>query len=141
MSGLFEDMTRTEYTIDEIGLKVPLSDFERPKDYYSKIRERTYTGDEYADMCFFKDRGTALYDKRWKSAKAVIDLIAAEIDIDPETCGLYLYALVQTCGEFSSPLVEKMRTWFDRSGDKVKLKKRIAELEAQLDALRSALKV
>lgn len=139
MKELFADIMRTEYTIDECGIKVPYSDFDRPPEYYAELRKRTYTGDEYADMCMFKDRGTALYDKRWKSAKAVIDLIAKEIDIDPWNCGLYIYALVQTRGEFISPLVEKMRAWFDKSGDKVKLKRRITELEAQLFALRAAI--
>ncbi len=33
-----------------------------------------------------------------------------------------------------------MRKLFDKSGDKVKLKKRIRELEAQVDALRAVLR-
>jgi 3-oxoacyl-ACP reductase-like protein len=140
VSELFSDLMRTQYIVDEIGLKIPHSDFDRPKDYYNHCRERTYTGDEYADMCAFKDKSIMLYDRRWQSARAVIDLIAAEIDIDPENCGLFLYGLLQEKGEFVSPLVDKMRTWFDKSGDKVKLKRRIAELEAQLEALRAAIK-
>lgn len=140
MSELFDGITRTEYIIDECGFRIPHSDFDRPPDYYAKLRERTYTGDEYADMCRFKDRCTALYDKRWKSAKAVIDFVAAEVGIDPEKCDSFLYGLMESRGEFSSPLVDKMRTWFDKSGDKVKLKRRIAELESQLSALRAAIK-
>jgi hypothetical protein len=140
MKRLFADIMRTEYTIDECGIKVPYSDFDRPPEYYAELRKRTYTGDEYADMCMLKDRGTALYDKRWKSAKAVIDFIAKEIEIDPEGCGMYLYGLMQSRGEFSSPLVDKMRAWFDKSGDKVKMKRRIAELEAQLSALQAAIR-
>ena len=139
-TALFDDITRTEYVIDECGIKIPHSDFDRPADYYAWMREKNYTGDQYADMCVFKDKGTALFDKRWKSAKAVIDLIALEIDINPDECGEYIYALMQDKGEFRSPLVDKMRMWFDKSGDKVKLKRRIAELESQLNALRSAIK-
>lgn len=140
MSELFENLTRTEYVITESGIKIPHSDFDRSPDYYDKFRTKTYTGDEYADMCIFKDRGTALYDKRWKSAKAVIDLIAEEIDIDPEKCGLHLYALKQKDGNFESDLINEMSKWFDKSGDKVKLKKRISELEAQVNLLQTLLK-
>lgn len=140
MNELFSGVTRTEYIIDECGLKIPYSDFDRPDEYYIDLLNRTYTGEQYADMCKFKDKTIALYDRRWKSAKEVIDLIAREIDIDPETSGLYLYGVMQVKGEFSSPLVERMRNWFDKSGDKVKLKKRITELEAQLEALRAAIK-
>jgi len=140
MVEIFENLTRTEYIVDSSGIKIPYSGFDRPSDYYNKIRNRSYTGDEYADMCRFKDKTTALYDKRWKSAKAVIDMIATEINIDPEKCGLYLYALIQTKSGFESPLVTEMRKWFDKSGDKVKLKKQIKDLEAQVDALRAVLK-
>lgn len=137
--NLFEDIGRTEYTVDDCGIKIPYSDFDRPKNYYDEMRKRGYTGDEYVTMCRFKDKGTALYDKRWQSAKAVIDLVAREVGIDPDDTDRYIYALCQGRDGFSSPLVDAMRFWFDRSGDKVKLKKRIKEMEAQLDALRSAI--
>lgn len=140
MNELFKDITRTEYIVDEGGFKVPHSDFDRSPEYYAKMREKTYTGDEYADMCRFKDKSLALYDRRWKSAKAVIDLVAQAIGEDPETTGLFLYGALQIKGEFTSPLVEKMEHWFDKSGDKVKLKRRIAELEAQLTALQAAIR-
>lgn len=132
---------RTEYIITEGGIRIPYSDFDRPKDYYADIRKKTYSGDEYADMCRFKDQSTAMFDKRWKAAKDVIDMIALEIGIDPRNTGEYLYGPYQErSGEFRSPIVEKMRMWFDKSGDKVKLKKRITELEAQLYALRAAIR-
>ena len=138
--GLFSDMMeRTQYTIDDNGLRIPYSDFDRPKDYYDSLRERTYTGDEYVAMCAFKDKTISLFDKRWKSAKAVIDLVAAAVGIVPEKCGLLLYGTMQENGESASPLVEIMDKWFDKSGDKAKLKRRITELEAQLEALRAAI--
>ncbi len=135
IENLFENITRTEYITDDCGFKIPFSDFDRPPVHYDKMRERTYSGDEYADMCKFKDRVTALYDKRWQSAKAVIDLIAVEVGIDPEKTDRYLYGLLQVRGKFESPLVNNIRDWFDKSGDKVKLKKKISELEAQIDLL------
>jgi len=140
IENIFENLTQTEYVITEGGIKIPYSDFDRPKDYYNNLRGRTFSGREFADMCKFKDSSIALYDKRWQSAKAVIDLIATEVGIDPEKCGLYLYALVQVKGEFESPLVKEIRKWFDKSGDKVKLKKQIKDLEAQVDALRAVLR-
>lgn len=78
MSELFENLGKVEYEVTESGIKVPYSDFDRTADYYDKLRGRTYTGEEYANMCACKDKGIALYDKRWKSAKAVIDLIATK---------------------------------------------------------------
>jgi hypothetical protein len=140
MEEIFENTTRTEYVISPSGIKVPHSDFDRPVEYYDKLRGRTYTGDEFAEMCAFKDKTIALFDKRWKSAKAVIDFIAKEMGADPEKCGLCLYGLKQVNGEFESPLVNEMRNWFDKSGDKVKLKKRIKDLEAQVEALRAVLR-
>ena len=140
MDDLFDNITKTEYVISPSGLKVPYSDFDRPNDCYDIYRNKTYTGDEFAEMCIMKDRLIALYDKRWQSARAVIDLIAKELNIDPEKTDRYLYALVQVNGEFESPLVNEMRGWFDKSGDKAKLKKRIKELETQIEALKAVLR-
>lgn len=134
---MFEDVEKIQYTIDENGLKIPYSDFDRPVDYYDKMKGRTYSDEEYISMCRFKDKGTALFDKRWKSSQAVINMIAEELEIDVENCGLWLYALNQNKGKFESPLVEKIKDWFDKSGDKVKLKKRIAELEKQIEVLKA----
>ena len=140
MSELFKNLTRTEYEISPSGIKIPHSDFDRPTDYYNKLRDKTYTGQEYTNMCAFKDKSIALYDKRWKSARAVIDLVAAEMSICPEKCGLNLYVLTQSNNEFESPLINEMRNWFDKSGDKVKLKRQIKDLESQIDALRAVLR-
>ena len=141
MCELFENLTKTQYVVSDDGFKIPYSEFDRKIDYYNKSRCKMYTGDEYADMCRFKDRGTALFDKRWKSAKAVIDLIASEIDIDPEKTESCLYIVIQAKnGEFESVLVNKIREWLDKSGEKVKLKKRISELETQVNLLKNMLK-
>ena len=139
MDEIFDGVTRVEYTITASGIKVPHSNFDRPESYYDGVRAHTHTVDQYAGMCRFKDKTIALYDRRWQSAKAVIDLIAKELSIDPENCDICLYGLSQNGDEFRSPLVDKMLAWFDRSGDKVKMKKRIAELEGQLEALRLAI--
>ncbi len=132
---IFDDVFRTEYVVKD-GHKMPLSDFDRPDEYYARHQQQTYTGEQYARMLKFKDRGTAMFDKRWKSAKEVIDQVAREVNIDPEKTGLYLYGV--GCGE-DTPLVAEMRKWFDKSGDKVKMKKRIADLEAQVETLKALL--
>ncbi len=138
MNDLFENVERIEYTISESGFKVPHSDWDRVESYYEKHASRDYSGEEYAEMCRFKDKSVARFDKRWKSAQAVIDLVAYELGIEPD---IALYGIIQQSnGDFSSPLIEAMRQWFDKSGDKVKLKKRIRELEAQVDALRAVLR-
>ena len=139
MPELFENVMRTEYTITAGGIKVPHSDWDRPVEFYESLREKDHTGDDFAAVCRYKDQSVALYDRRWQSAKAVIDLVAKEVDINPENSGICLYGLVQDHGEFSSPLVDTLRTWFDKSGDKVKMKREIAELRGQLSALRAAI--
>lgn len=111
----------------------PVSEFSRPKEYYDKI-EMPSVGD-YRDMLRFKDKSTAMYDKRWQCAKAVIDAIARRIGIDPETSGLYLYCPDNIHGD--SEMLRKIDEWFDKSGDKVKLKKKISELASENTVLRS----
>ena len=138
MNDIFENVGRIEYTISKSGFKVPHSDWDRDESYYEEHAIHDYTGEDFVRMCRFKDRSVALFDKRWKSAQAVIDLVAYELGIEPD---ITLYGLIQQSnGDFSSPLIEAMRQWFDKSGDKVKLKKRIRELEAQVDALRAVLR-
>lgn len=105
------------------------SDFDRPAEYYEEI-QMPVIGD-YRDMLRFKDQSTARYDIRYQAAKAVIDLVADRIGLQDK--GHYLYAP----SNGSSPLVEKLDEYFDRSGDKVKLKKRIEELEYENQVLRS----
>jgi hypothetical protein len=105
------------------------SEFDRPDEYYEKI-EMPVVGD-YRAMLNFKDKSTALFDKRWQAAKDVIDLAAERLGINPDDH--YLYAPING----KSILVEKIDDYFDRSGDKVKLKKRINELENENSVLRS----
>ena len=114
-------------------MKQITSDFDRPPEYYEKIGMPTI--EEYQEVLRFKDKNTALYDKRWQAAKAVIDAIARYVGIDPDECGLYIYAPDNGDGE--SEMLRRLDSWFDRSGDKVKLKKRIDELENENAVLRS----
>ena len=113
----------------EIKMNEFKSEYDRPDEYYQEIQMPT-VGD-YREMLKFKDHSTAIFDKRWQAAIAVIDLVAERIGLQDR--GLHLYAPLNG----SSPLVEKLDEYFDRSGDKVKLKKRIEELENENRVLRS----
>ena len=64
-------------------------------------------------------------------------MIAKHVGIDPKTSGFWLYAPDYNG---SSPIIEKMDQYFSRSGDKVKLKKKIDELEAENAVLRSLIR-
>jgi 3-oxoacyl-ACP reductase-like protein len=120
-------MTTTQFFETEIT-----SDFDRPKEHYdSCVKE--LSGEQWRDLCVFKDKNTALFDKRWQSAKAVIDIVACRIGIPPLETGHFLYSLIHG----RSPLADKLDDYFDHSGDKAKLKKRIGELEAEVKALGS----
>lgn len=117
----------------ENGIRGYSSDFDRPDSYYEK------EGVNWQELAKLKDRGTALYDKRWQAACEVIDIIARKVGIDPDKTGLCIYGVdwdgrTKTA---SSPLADKIDEWFDKSGDKVKLKKRIDELENENRVLRS----
>lgn len=115
------------------GIRGYSSDFDRPDSYYEA------EGVNWQDLAKLKDRSTALYDKRWQAACEVIDIIARKVGIDPQESGLYLYGVDwdSKTKAASSPLADKIDSWFDKSGDKVKLKKRIDELENENQVLRS----
>lgn len=105
------------------------------EDGYYEGKEITPEG--WASICRLKDKNNALFDKRWQAAKGVIDIISARVGIDPDDTGYYLYSPDYNG---SSPIVAKMDEYFSRSGDKVKLKKRIDELEEENRVLRSLLR-
>lgn len=89
-----------------------------------------------AALCRMKDRSNDMYYRRYQAAMDVIDLVAKQVNINPDNTGYWLYA--PDC-DGSSPIIRKMEEYFSRSGEKVKLKKRIDELEKENALLRSLL--
>lgn len=85
-------------------------------------------------LCQLKDRSNDMFARRYQAAREVIDLVAESIGIDPGDCGFWLYALDYDGG---SPLIKRIDEWCSRSGDKVKLKRRVQELEQENSLLRS----
>lgn len=107
--------------------------------YPSEIEQRNpgrynYLGQDAAVLCRIKDRTMALFDKRYRAAREVIDLIAKKVGIDPENTSYWLYA---PDIDGSSPIVAQLESYLSRSGEKVKLKRRIKELEDENSILRS----
>lgn len=117
----------------ENGIRGYCSDFDRPDSYYEK------EGVNWKDLAKLKDKSTAMYDKRWQAACEVIDIVALKVGIEPHKSEFSLYGVSwdSETKTASSPLADKIDEWFDKSGDKVKLKKRIAELENENNVLRS----
>ena len=109
---------------------------------YGRSQERkdaTYEGisrEGLIQILRLKTKNNGLFMKRAEAARDVIDMIAKHIGIDPDNTGYWLYA---PDSDGSSPIIEKMDNYFSRSGDKVKLKKRIDELETENAVLRSLL--
>lgn len=99
-------------------------------------RYDTFSSDTLADFCRMKDRSNDMYFRRYQAAKDVIDLVAKQVNIDPDNTSFWLYA--PDC-DGSSPIIHKIEEYFSRSGEKVKLKKRIDELEKENALLRSLL--
>ncbi len=127
----------------EMKIEVTKQELDLLAEYPSEIEQRDpsrydFLGQSAATICMVKDRTAALFDKRCQAARDVIDLIARRVGIDPENTGFWLYALD---ADRSSPIVAKMDDYFSRSGDKVKLKKRIDELEQENSVLRSLISV
>lgn len=89
-------------------------------------------GVNWLDACKLKDRAIALYDVRWQAVKEVIDLVAKEIGIANK--GYYLYGLHL---DNRHPIIDAVRDYLSRGGNKVEMKKRIAELENENAVLRS----
>ena len=87
---------------------------------------------DWKSICKLKDRAIALYDKRWQATKAVIDLIAEDLNLTNK--GHYLYAPLT---DDRHPILDEIKNYISFSGDKAKLKKRVSELENENAVLRS----
>lgn len=99
-------------------------------------RYDTFSAETLAAFCRMKDRSNDMYYRRYQAAMDVIDLVAKQVNINPDNTGFWLYAPDY---DGSSPIIRKMEEYFSRSGEKVKLKKRIDELEKENALLRSLL--
>ncbi len=89
-------------------------------------------GVNWTDACKLKDRAIALFDVRWQSVKQVIDLIAEELGIANK--GHYLYG---PGIDDQHPIIDEIRKYVSRAGNKAEMKKKIAELENENAVLRS----
>lgn len=85
-------------------------------------------------LCKMKDRSNDLFFKRYQAAQEVIDIIAKQVDINPDNTGYWLYA--PDC-DGSSPILRRIENWISRSGEKAQLKRRVQELEQENALLRS----
>lgn len=87
-----------------------------------------------AQLCCLKDKSNDLFMRRCEAAKEVIDIIARAVGINPEDSGFWLYAPYE---DGTTPITDRIESWFSRSGEKAKLKRRIQELEQENAILRS----
>lgn len=106
------------------------SEFEKRPDYYN---DREISPEGWVQICRLKDKTNGVLDRRLQAARQVIDQIARRVGIDPDNTGYYLY----TPDGDGSAILSKIDEYFSRGGDKVKLKKRLDELETENAILRS----
>lgn len=92
-----------------------------------------HTAEFLASLCRLKDRSFKIVRGGLEKAREVIDVIAKKVDLEDK--GLWLYGLI----DGKSRIADKMDEYFSRSGDKVKMKKRLDELENENNILRSLL--
>ena len=100
-------------------------------------RYDAYTKETLAKLCRMKDRSNDMLFRRDQAAREVIDLIAKEVGIDPEHTSFWLYA-PETDG--GSPILNRIKEWVSRSGEKAQLKRRLQELEQENAILRSLIR-
>ena len=77
-----------------------------------------------------------MFVRRYEAAREVIDIIAKAVGIDPQDSGFWLYAPNE---DGTTPITDRIESWFSRSGEKVQLKRRVQELEQENAILRSVL--
>lgn len=87
--------------------------------------------DALAALCRVKDKSNDLFVRRYEAAREVIDVIARQVSIDPDTLGLSIY--------YPDVIARRIEEWVSRSGEKAVLKKRVRELEQENLTLRSLL--
>lgn len=125
------------YIIDEREVEL-LDKYEgtmsQRKDPY---RYDTFSKETLARFCRIKDRSNDLFFKRCQAAREVIDIIAREVGIDPDHTDLWIYAPDTDGG---SPIINRIKEWVGRSGEKAQLKKRLQELEQENVVLRSLIR-
>lgn len=97
-------------------------------------RYDTLPKDALALLCRTKDKSNDLFVRRYEAAREVIDVIARQVSIDPDTSGLSLY---YPDFDGSCIIARRIEEWVSRSGDKAVLKKRVKELEQENLILRS----
>ena len=105
-------------------------------DWKDPERYEGFPAESLAMFCRMKDQSNDMFLRRTAAAQAVIDQLARIVGIDPENCGLVLYALDY---DGSSPIARKLEEYISRAGDKAKLKRRLDELENENRVLRSLL--
>ena len=69
-----------------------------------------------------------MFVRRYEAAREVIDVIARQVSIDPDTLGLSIY---YPDFDGSSVIARRIEEWVSSSGDKAMLKKRVRELEQE----------
>ncbi len=106
-----------------------LSDIKKSPDDYIKCSK-----EGLAVICCIKNKTNDMFMRRYKAARAVIDIITRQIGINPDNCGSWLYAPNL---DGTTTLSERLENWLSHSGEKTQLKRRIQELESENAVLRS----
>lgn len=87
-----------------------------------------------AVLCAMQRKSNDMFLRRYKAACEVIDIIARKVGIDPDDSGFYLYAAYNGG---TTPITDRIESWFSRSGEKAQLKRKLQELEQENSILRS----
>lgn len=100
-------------------------------------RYDSFEKETLARFCRMKDRSNDMFFRRYQAARDVIDLIAKEVGIDPDSTGFWLYSPEADGG---SPILNRINNWVSRRGEKAQLKKKLQELEQENAILRSLIR-
>lgn len=132
LADWLEELVRyrdTMVTPEELAVIAPAT-MESVRDF--SLRSR----DDLETFCRIHKRTQEILQNRIDAARAVVDIVAKTVGIDPEDTSFDLY---WPNTEGTSPIADKIEEFISRGGDKARLKRRVDELEKENAVLRSLL--
>lgn len=104
-------MKHERYIINDEEIKL-LDRYEGTMNQYEDPhRYDTFSAETLTAFCRMKDRSNDMYSRRYQAARDVIDLVAKQVNINPDNTSFWIYA--PDC-DGSSPIIHKIEEYFQQ---------------------------